>query len=257
MGGKADGLALLQRRLRVPPFKVFSYEIGHELTREDRAALISAFEQLNTGRVAVRSSGQREDGVNAAYAGVFETKLYVRREDLIEAVEDVLESARSARVEAYESALDLRGIADGMSVIIQRMVNSRVSGVCVTHIEPRGGSTVVEACLGLGEALVAGLVDPDRYILNGHQVEEISVGYQARRLVGKEDWPRAQWEPVPFHQRSARKLTNEELLAVVTGSFEAEELLGVESADVEWAFEGSELYFLQCRPYTPVIHKLS
>jgi pyruvate, water dikinase len=254
MGGKAANLAALQSALRVPPFVVFHYRVAHRLTRDDADALIGAFEELHATRVAVRSSGHREDSAHAAYAGVFETKLHVGRGSLVAAAQQVLESATGPRVGEYESGLNLNAASEEMSVIVQRMVNSRVSGVCVTRIESGGGATVVEACLGLGEALVAGLVDPDRYLIHDDRLEEISVGYQAQRLIGDADSSGTRWEPVAFHQRSAQKLTSKEVFAVVDGAFRAQAILGLLSVEVEWAFEGPDLYFLQARAYTPVTH---
>jgi phosphoenolpyruvate synthase/pyruvate phosphate dikinase len=55
-------------------------------------------------RFAVRSSASAEDLAGASYAGQYETVLDVRLDQLPDAVQQVLDSAATARVAAYRQA---------------------------------------------------------------------------------------------------------------------------------------------------------
>ena len=81
------------------------------------AALAGAAADLGGGPFAVRSSGIAEDGAEHSFAGMYETVLDVRRDDLPAAVDRCLASATAA-------ASPIRRRRDGarLAVLIQRMV---------------------------------------------------------------------------------------------------------------------------------------
>ncbi|GAB2574995.1 phosphoenolpyruvate synthase [Paractinoplanes abujensis] len=96
-GGKAVGLgALIRAGEHVPPgFCVTTGPL-------DRDHILSAYEALGAGLVAVRSSAAVEDAPDASYAGMFDTVLDVRGPDeLLAAIEHCRNSATTARATAY------------------------------------------------------------------------------------------------------------------------------------------------------------
>ncbi len=95
VGGKAANLGeLLASDVRVPDGVVLTVE-GVEMPPDERRQLIaSAVQSLGGGPFAVRSSGVAEDGAERSYAGMFETVLDVRTEDILGATERVLASGR-------------------------------------------------------------------------------------------------------------------------------------------------------------------
>jgi pyruvate, water dikinase len=114
--------------------------------------------------VAVRSSGVAEDLAGASFAGQYETYLGV------EGVDAVLEHVRRCWTGLFaETVLTYRpggGIGDAsMGVVVQRLVDARAAGVMFTLDPVRGDRSkiVIEGTRGLGEALVAGEVTPDRF----------------------------------------------------------------------------------------------
>src|SRR5262249_51108462 len=101
-GGKASRLAaLIEAGLPVPDGFVlrrraigtrrasgaWSISCRHRILREHR--------RLGAEKVAVRSSGLNEDGEARSYAGVFESILDVKADDLIDAIEKVSDSLSS------------------------------------------------------------------------------------------------------------------------------------------------------------------
>lgn len=161
-GKKAQRLAQLVRAgLPVPDGFVVTTgaldrrrEQGGWNTR-DRIAIERAFAALGAERVAVRSSGAREDGADKSYAGVFESLLDVRAETLFEALDGVADSLGSVRARAYSGA----GIESG-AVVVQRMVPAEFAGVLFTEHPGSSGAAAIELVAGLGDALVSGRADP-------------------------------------------------------------------------------------------------
>ena len=109
---------------------------------------------------AVRSSANVEDGHDASFAGIFESRLGISVNALEEAVRQVLNSAASDRVALYSETHGYRTGEISMSVVIQRMVDADRSGVCLTHREQDDDVAIVEAVYGLGELLVSGSAEP-------------------------------------------------------------------------------------------------
>jgi len=215
LGGKAENLIKLRQELLVPEFFVIAPD-------DDLHDVLHKFDKLGAERVAVRSSAMNEDSKDAAWAGQLETFLNVERSGLLEAVERCRASAHSERVKAYAVAHQLE--SGGVAVIVQEMVQSRVSGVAFSKHPVSGEEkVVVEAVRGFGEQLVGGEVTPDTYIECGE-----------RYLSGV-----------------AQILSDEELAEVMALTKQVQAFFGY-PVDIEWAYEGKKLYLLQARPITTV-----
>ncbi|HVR29421.1 MAG TPA: PEP/pyruvate-binding domain-containing protein [Thermoanaerobaculia bacterium] len=169
-GGKALGLArLLRAGARVPEgFAVTAQTLPTRRWQvELRQRFIGDCEALlRHGRVAVRSSALVEDQSDSSFAGLFETVLDVGSvEACLAAADRCIASASSERVLAYAGA-QARGGGTTMAVglVVQRMAPARAAGTLFTR-DPLGadGGLLIEATAGLGESLVAGRTDPERW----------------------------------------------------------------------------------------------
>jgi pyruvate,water dikinase len=141
------------------------------------AQLRSAAAQFAGGdqRFAVRSSASAEDLAGASYAGQYETVLDVRLHELPQAVQQVMDSAASARVTAYRQAHPQADPADpaglGMAVLVQVMVAADAAGVAFSANPLTGDrdEVIITAVPGLGERLVAGEATGDQWtVRHGH-----------------------------------------------------------------------------------------
>ena len=125
-------------------------------------------------RVAVRSSATVEDLPEASFAGQQETYLNIEgEEDVVEHVKKAWASLWTARALSYRDSLNVSHESALMAVVVQKMVNSRSSGVMFT-IHPVTGDEskiVVEAIWGLGEYIVGGKVTPDSYVIDKETLE--------------------------------------------------------------------------------------
>lgn len=249
LGGKGYQLTLLSDICLVPEFFVVCFDGDDEIN--DIAVqneIIRAFDSRGFTYVSVRSSATVEDSESASFAGMFKTELNILREDLINSIKAVAASSSDARVKEYCKLQGLNAKAVQVRVIVQRMVDSKVSGVCITNDVGNPDIMLIEACWGLGEALVSGMITPDTYRVNRNngKTETTTIGFQKKMVL---PFSPAKIQDVPFHLRNAKKLKDDELRELCKLCLFIENKLNYEIADIEWAFEKDKLYILQARPF--------
>lgn len=224
----------------------------------DRAERVAAAETppswaesvLESGPLAVRSSAVGEDAQSASHAGQFHTELGVSDAPALHrAIRDVVASATSEGAAGYRSRLGLEGAAP-MGVVLQRMVPAQVAGVLFTlHPVTGAEQRLLEASWGLGEAVVAGSVVPDRWLLApGGHVIEYTPGRKDHRLTLKPDGT-AVTEEVPVELRKSPCL-DAGLLRALESLATACDGVWRPPHDIEWAVVEREVYLIQRRPIT-------
>ena len=119
--------------------------------------------------VAVRSSATAEDLPTASFAGQQDTYLWIMSaERVIESVRKCWASLYTARAISYRVKNDFPHEKVLISVGVQKMVNSRAAGVMFT-LNPTDGDiskVVLEGSWGLGETVVSGSVNPDKFVVD-------------------------------------------------------------------------------------------
>lgn len=247
LGGKGYNLSLLKEICDVPDFFVIKFDSIEEIENEEiQEKILNYYKENQFGLVSIRSSATVEDSEQASFAGMFDSVLNVNEDRLIHSIKEVVNSVNGSRVIEYCKIKGIDHTKVGMRVVIQKMVNSRVSGVCFTRTPESNKSMMIEACLGLGEALVSGRVTPDNYVIDKDTlgIDDSSIGYQNIMLKNTE------YEEVPFNERNSKKLTIEEIQQLIKISLKIESSLGFNGADIEFAFEDNKLYILQARAIT-------
>lgn len=204
--------------------------------------------------VAVRSSSLEEDAAFGSAAGRFDTFLYVRSEAA------VLEHLRLAFAGLWtERALAQPAVAPlrGGGVIVQRIVNARVSGVLHT-IDAAGrrfSELTLNVGLGLGEGVVSGLVEVDQIFVakdeglrGGPLTFRYRVGDKREQTVfDARAGHGTHRQETRAHQRLRPALEYVELQEIVRAAAALESAF-CEPLDIELAIEGSQLFILQARP---------
>ena len=252
-GGKAVNLAVaLRAGLPVPPGFALSTDAVDSIVVGDPdtvSLLHDAFATLG-GPVAVRSSAVGEDSLSASFAGQYTTRLNVSDEsDLVAAVHEVWESSRSEAARQYRGRLGLTGNA-AMGVVMQKLVVPDIAGVLFTRNPiTESDERVIEACWGLGEAVVMGMVTPDRYRVSRQgEVLERTPGRKDRMVLPRPGGDTEEVIVVP-ERVHAHCLDDGQLVALHELASRCEAIAGT-ARDIEWAFAAGELYLLQHRAVT-------
>jgi pyruvate,water dikinase len=119
--------------------------------------------------VAVRSSATAEDLPTASFAGQQDTYLWILSTDrVVESVRKCWASLYTPRAISYRVKNDFPHEKVLISVGVQKMVNSRAAGVMFT-LNPTDGDiskVVIEGSWGLGETVVSGSVNPDKFVVD-------------------------------------------------------------------------------------------
>jgi pyruvate,water dikinase len=229
------------------------------------AAVLGHFRSLappvGTGSVpvAVRSSATGEDGLDASFAGLQDTFLWVRGEEaLLRRVRDCWASLYSVESVCYRLQRHIPEAEAAMAVVVQQMVEARSSGVMFTRSPSTGDRSVVavEGAWGLGSAVVGGEVTPDAFTVSKVTGEVLRrhVSCKTRRHVPDPEGEGVRDEEVPAELQLAPSLGDEELGKLLELARAVAAHYGV-AQDVEWAVAkgaapGEGLYLLQSRPET-------
>ena len=169
LGGKGFGLLqLLNLDLNVP--RTFIICENQSILSGETMRAISAFTEsvLNDDKnstFAVRSSGIAEDGKKRSFAGMFQTFLNVKSDDVVAKIYEVKNTC-SKRLRAYSVQSDENSLE--LSIIIQKMMRPVVSGVAFSKnpITNDRHEVLIEYITGNGEKLVGGEITPSQIIYN-------------------------------------------------------------------------------------------
>lgn len=214
-------------------------------------AIRSAYQQLGEPAVAVRSSATAEDLPEMSFAGQQDTYLnIVGEEALLQAVVNCWGSLWTARAIGYRSRNGIPHEEVALSVVVQEMVQSEASGVLFTANPLTGNrkETVIDATLGLGEALVSGQVEPDHYIVetDSGRIVQKTLGAKALAIRGQAGGGTVTTQAEAATQQA---LPDKVIQEVTRLGQRVADLYGTPQ-DIEWGWADNKLYLLQSRPIT-------
>ena len=251
---RLDDLEDVKRRSALIQSSILSSPVLPEIVDEVSASYYQLLHQTTQDiPLAVRSSATAEDQASASFAGQLETYLNIRGVPaLLEHIKLCWASLWAERVVSYitNQGLDHRSVS--MSVVVQTMIPSEVSGVLFTAnpVTGKQDEAVINASWGLGEAIVSGLVSPDtitarksdgRVIDRQIGVKELMVTYAAGG--GTEELP------VPAELRTRFSVTDQQVAELTMLGNRIEAHYG-KPQDIEWGYYAGNWYLLQSRPIT-------
>jgi phosphohistidine swiveling domain-containing protein len=215
-----------------------------------RAAVVEAYTALGRGPVAVRSSATAEDLPGAAFAGQHDTFLNVIGADaVLDAVRRCWASVWTDRAVAYRRRRGISSLDVRMAAVVQAMVPADTAGVMLTANPVTGArdEILVDASSGLGEAVVSGLVTPDRYVLGAHG--EVRQWTEGRREVVVRGAPGGGVTRDTPGADAARRLPARVLAELAAAGVTVAGHFG-QPQDIEWACVQGRVWLLQARPMT-------
>ncbi len=219
--------------------------------------ILKDFDELNTEFVAVRSSATAEDGQDHAWAGQLDSYLNITKEHVLEKVQHCWSSLFTPRAIFYRFEKQLDTTKISVAVVVQKMVNSEVSGIAfsVHPVTEDRNQLIIEAGFGLGEAIVSGSITPDSYVVEKEprSIIDINVSTQNRALYRSDvtsiEHGNNEWRGIDEPKASSQVLIKDQILEL------SEIIIGIEKhygfpCDIEWAFEEEKFYIVQSRPIT-------
>ncbi len=270
VGGKAANLVKLnQLGFPTAPGFIITTAVFHQIIRQSGLSIPAVLEELDTsaynslkdhivsspfdlrfenkirkhhqkfdGMAAVRSSMVGEDQASTSFAGQLDTFLNIQDEQLIDAVRKCYASLFKPQLHKYISGRQISLISENadllsMAVVVQQMVRAKYSGIAFTA-DPICGrrEVIIEASEGTGEAIVSGMTNPDRYIVNAN-------GKISEMIPVKNDQPMLSHKQILFLAESANQIARHLEFP----------------QDVEWAWDGTDFIFLQTRPISTLVGK--
>jgi phosphohistidine swiveling domain-containing protein len=207
-----------------------------------RDAVLKGYGQIGSGRtVIVRSSAVGEDSKSASFAGQLDScRDICSAADVEEALVQCWLSSWSTRALHYQLSRGTR--IEKMGVVVQEQVRPKAAGVFFT-VSPDpalgAGEMVGEYCLGHGENLVSGRIDPGRFTVSRDGCRCIHLAEPDQSESG-------------LHMRYRIDEKRVQTLRQI-GLLLEREFQGAQ--DIEWAIDHDEdVHIVQSRPITiPVI----
>lgn len=230
-----------------------------ELSAEIRTVLegIAIPEELVTPMLeegvayAVRSSATAEDLPTASFAGQQDTYLNViGKASVLAHIAKCWASLFTERAVIYRNQHGIDHRKVHMAVVVQKMVFPQAAGVMFTADPVTSSRKVVsiDASFGLGEALVAGLVNADSYkVRDGEIVAKVvstkKVAVKAVEGGGTEE------QELGLEQQNRQTLTDAQILQLAQMGRTIEAHFG-HPQDIEWCLVDGVFHIVQSRPIT-------
>ncbi len=202
---------------------------------------------------SVRSSSPEEDMEGASFAGMYETYLGVKSEDLEGRIRDVFVSCIDYRVVAYKRQKGFDFTKYSIAVVVMAQIKSESAGVAFS-INPLNNcydEIVINANFGVGESVVSGDTVPDQFVVDKIENRVVSAKLGDKKIsivIGDDGGTRT----LTSDAAGTATLPTERILQLADLVKQVEAYCGA-PMDTEWAYADGRLYMLQARPVTTYI----
>lgn len=207
--------------------------------------------QLEETAYAVRSSATAEDLPASSFAGQHDTYLnIIGKAAILKHVSKCWASLFTERALIYrlQNGFDHRSVS--LSVVIQKMIFPDAAGIMFTADPVTSNRKIlsIDASFGLGEALVAGIVNADTYKVSDGRIVSTNISEKKLAVFAKEEGGTAKQEIVADRQ-NVRALSDDEILELERLGRKIEAHFG-SPQDIEWCLSNGAFYIVQSRPIT-------
>ena len=234
----------------------FSQKMNEEIG-SNYEALSSVFDMPDLP-VAVRSSATAEDLPGASFAGQQDTFLWVQGiDEVLEKIKHCMASLFTPRAIAYRIKMGFPHEKVHISVGVQKIVDARAAGVMFT-INPLNGDpskVVIEGNWGMGESVVAGLCNPDKFVVDKVTMAiEKEISIKEMECVFDSRKREVIHADIPPDRREIPCIEDQEALELTRYAKKIEAYYGCPQ-DTEWAIDRHRpfpfnIFLVQSRPET-------
>jgi rifampicin phosphotransferase len=239
-------------KLSSPADEVHAQISAGTISGEIRKYLTSILKEsdLFDRAVAIRSNSAYEDSSELSFAGMFLSMMPVTAENIFQAIKDCWAGYYSARVETYlkTKGRDLAGSEVGL--IIQEYIEASRSGVVFSRWPSKRGDyndLIIEAVYGMGEGLVGGYVDADRFRASSTLKEwTCEMAATRSRMVATDNGQNM----IVTVGGTPKPVLSEDECADIAEFARSIEASAQYAVDIEFCLKGETLYVLQERAIT-------
>ncbi len=172
-------------------------------------------EFFETDLYAVRSDDSKEDGETKTMAGMFKTKLFVKKDDLEESIKEVLKSANN--------------------YFLQEMIKAEYSGVIFSD----GQKQIISCARGYCEGITSGKIITDNFCLKEWEVISKNVfSIEDKQYIADNLEMKQEYEQVDYD------------FNLIIGLGKVLESFLKMPIDIEWSVKDGKIYCLQVRRLT-------
>jgi len=242
--GDMNSVELASEKIRA---LILSAKMPSDLQKE----IIHEFGKLKCPLVAVRSSATAEDSSTTSWAGELESYLNTNKKTLLENVKKCWASLFTPRAIFYRFEKKLHKTKVSVAVVIQKMVQSEISGIAFTvhPVTKDYDQMVIEAGYGLGEAIVGGMITPDTYVVHKHDLSILDANISEQNMmIVKSNKGNAQ-KSISKVKGSKQKISRSNIVKLAKLCRDIEKHYK-KPQDIEWALEKRKFYIVQSRPIT-------
>jgi pyruvate,water dikinase len=269
VGGKCANLGELLGQIGVPvpngfAVSAYAYKAFIEETQANKVIqeLLSGIDMSDMASLQNASKKMRKHLENQAMPKDIERSIIKAyqalskartQKDLLNSIKKCWSSLFTPRAIAYRKEKGFSHSEVLISVAVQELIFSRVSGVMFT-LEPVTGSSdkiVIDASWGLGEAIVSGQVTPDEYVLekNTFRILDRHIVKKSKQIVSDKKGS-TKWATVPKTLQDRPTLPDETIVRLAQYGAQIESHYGGPQ-DIEWSVdEKDRIFILQARPET-------
>lgn len=235
-------------------------QIPYEVIKEIKKAYDEICLKFNSKiSFSVRSSANIEDSSKFSFAGQAESYLnIITFKKILESIKNCWISLYSPNALLYllhlrKNAKNLSLMELEMSVIIQKLVKSHISGVLFTAnvINNATDEMLINSTWGLGDTITGNLIIPDLVIINKNKFDIIKyvIGEKEKISLPNPEGSSTILTATEQKFRKQSSLNESQLLKLYNLGLKLEKHFKYPQ-DIEWAIENDKIYALQSRPIT-------
>jgi pyruvate,water dikinase len=208
---------------------------------------------------AVRSSASIEDSSNFSFAGQADTFLYNKSlEEIIDSIKKCWASLFSPGAILYllqmrKQGVELSLLDIEMAVVVQKMVNSHISGTLFTVNVLDNDTTKIYiiSTWGLGETLANNIIVPDTIIVDkaNFEIIKLDIGKKEKKSIQNPEGSGTILVDNDSDSQNICSLNEDQIREICKVGLKIESALEFPQ-DIELAIEKGIIYVLQARPIT-------
>jgi pyruvate,water dikinase len=216
---------------------------------DDPAPLLETVQPSQEQPVIVRSSAIGEDSDTASAAGQYVSIPNITDSTALAAAITRCQLSYSAQP-AMQYRQDRKVLEGGMGVLIQRQIQGVFSGVAFSRdpIARQGNTVVIEALPGGASQIVFGQVTPEQYYVRINSIPQQTV----TPALGKD----GSWllpDDINLPMQGTGEVPPRLIQQVAYLARHLEERYHGIPQDIEWTYDGQQLWVLQSRPITTLL----